>query len=172
MGNRYDHDSDSVGKAVGFERAKQKATIEAFNDALQNSDEDTSKSKILEATLNKLKMNGTIKNTDDGFFAAFFLAQFITERDSDGATKDAIRAVARKFASTLSDKGFNLEDLPLKEMIKDMQEKHNKECVADGCTNNSEEYENHINSILSMDPKDFISKEKLLVHINNSENDF
>jgi len=172
MGNRYNHDSDSIGKAVRFERAKQKATIEAFNNALDNSDDDTSKSKILENTLNELKKNGTIKDTDDGFFAAFFLAQFVTERNNDGSTKDAIRAVARKFAAALSDKGFSLDDLPLDEMIKDVHDKFNKECATEGCTNDSQDYEDHINDILSMDPKDFISKEKLLVHINSDENDF
>ena len=160
---KYKHDASHLGDSVGFGDEKQQGILKAFNDALdQVPEKNGSKSKILERTIQLARQRGLIHDEHDHFYAAFFLSEFISRKQSEDndVTKDTMRAVATTFAKQLRDQGIELEDLPLDKMIEEVQE--NIAC------NRGE----HIKEIMKLDPENIINTEKLLQHIESDENDF
>ncbi len=168
---KFNHDTDSLGDAVGFSKEKQRAMLDCFNEALDEMEDkgDPSKSKILERTVQILRREGIIKDEHDHFFAAFFLSEFITRKLSDHneAITLTMKTIAKKFADQLKERGIQLDDLPLEDMIKEV-----KEDLANTGEICSEHREEHIKEIMSLDPNSIVDKDKLLAHVESDKNDF
>lgn len=168
---KFNHDTDSLGDAVGFSEEKQRAVLDCFNKALDEMEaiNDTSKSKILERTMQILRREGIVNDEHDHFFAAFFLSEIITRKLSDHseAINLTMKTIAKKFADQLKERGIQLDDLPLEDMIKEV-----KNDLANDNALCSEHKKQHIKDIMALDPDSIVNKEKLLAHVESDKNDF
>ena len=162
---RFNHSFDRLGDAVGMSDEKQKAILDCFNQALDDLDEhpDTSKSRILERTLQLIRQQGIANDEHEHFFAAFFLSEFIAKnivnKQIEETTEFTIKAIATTFRKQLKDKGIELEDLPLEDMIKETQE-------------NMADLQDVVDQVLKAKPSEMIDEKKLLAHIESDKNDF
>jgi hypothetical protein len=167
---KFNHDTDSLGDAVGFSEEKQRAVLDCFNKALDEMEaiNDTSKSKILERTMQILRREGLVNDEHDHFFAAFFLSEIITRKLSDNneVISLTMKTIAKKFSDQLKERGIQLDDLPLEEMIKEV-----KEDLANG-DESSEHKEEHIKQLMALDPNSIVDRDRLLAHVESDKNDF
>ena len=162
---RFNHSFDRLGDAVGMSEEKQKAILDCFNQALDDLDKhpDTSKSRILERTLQLIRQQGIANDEHEHFFAAFFLSEFISKniinKQIEETTEFTIKAIATTFKKQLKDKGIELKDLPLEDMIKETQE-------------NMADMQDVVGQVLNAKPSEMIDEKKLLAHIESDKNDF
>jgi len=174
---RYNHDANSLGESVGFDRDQQKEIIKCFNDSLNEFDEDeAAKSAILERTITLAIQRGLLKDHEDFFFAAFFLSEFITRRlvesdnDEEGPrVAKTLKAIASQFAKQMRKRGIELDDLPLDDMINEV--KGDMEDFDSGNTADLRDPDD-LSKLMSMDTGDIINKKKLVAHMESDTNDF
>lgn len=162
---KFNHSFNRLGDAVGMSEEKQKAILDCFNQALDDLENhpDSSKSRILERTLQLIRQQGIANDEHEHFFAAFFLSEFIAKNivntQMKETTESTIKAIASTFQKQLRDKGIELEDLPLEEMIKDAR-------------SNIADMKDVMDQVLNAKPSDMIDEKKLLAHIESDKNDF
>ena len=162
---RFNHSFDRLGDAVGMSEEKQKAILDCFNQALDDLEKhpDSSKSRILERTLQLIRQQGIANDEHEHFFAAFFLSEYIAKSLVNDrlkeTTEETVRAIAKTFKTQLKDKGIELEDLPLEDMIKDA-----KQNIAD--------LSSVMDQVLKAKPSDMIDEEKLVAHMESDKNEF
>ena len=162
---RFNHSFNRLGDAVGMSEEKQKAILDCFNQALDDLEKhpDASKSRILERTLQLIRQQGIANDEHEHFFAAFFLSEFIAKnivnKQIEETTEGTIKAIASTFQKQLRDKGIELEDLPLEDMIKDAKA-------------NMADMQDVMDQVLKAKPSDMIDEKKLVAHIESDKNDF